>query len=166
VRTETGDFEIALREVTFLGAVNIAPTLDSCVDLNDLIRAHQRCTYWTPDTMYDTGAIIMPSVPNGRRYSCLQAGTSGMTEPNWPLGTNVQMVDNDFNWIEDGPDYPNCFDIGWAVYDVWMYKAGQASAQVDVTLAGGAAAGTFAVKCAQQFEHCITMAQRYQPVRF
>lgn len=170
MRTEETDFEAALREVSFLGAINIAPVLDSCVDLNNLIRTHQRCSFWAPTVQYDEGALIMPSVPNGHRYRCLNAGTSGATEPSWPKGAGAQIPDGEpdeqFNWVEDGPDFPNIFDIGWAIYDVWMHKAGQASAQVDSTLAGGAAAGTFAVKCAQQFEHCIRMAERYQPLRY
>lgn len=169
-RSFEGDLEVAMAEVTALAAPNIAPTVDSCYDLRATIIRHQRCSFWTASTVYSVGDVVMPTVPNGYRYAVIRAGTSGTEPPVWGSGTVSDGVYPEESlgvyWYYDGPDYENIFDVGWAIYDVWMHKAGQASAQIDTTLAGGASAGTFTVNCSQMFNHCITMAKIYAPLRF
>lgn len=161
------DLEAAIVEVTALAAPNIAPTVDQCYDLRATIIRHQRCSFWAATTSYNVGDVVMPVLPNGHRYIATEAGASGTVEPGWPESRYSSIAEEGtLIWKEDGPDYWNIFDIEWSVHDVWMHKAGQASAQVDTTLAGGASAGTFTVNCSQMFNHCIVMAQRYAPVRF
>ena len=173
IRNFENDLEVAMAEVTALAAPNIAPTVDTCYDLRATIIRHQRCAFWAASTAYNFGDVVMPVLPNGHRYIVILPGTSGTEEPDWSQSMWSQRTDgitapdgSVLTWREDGPDFTNIFDIEWAIYDVWMHKAGQASAQVDTTLAGGASAGTFTVNCSQMFNHCVTMAQRYAPVRF
>ena len=153
--------------VTLLGEVNIAPTVCQDFDLDQLINEHQIATYWEPDTEYEVGQIMMPPLRNGHRYQCVRRGTSAADMPELPLSRGGLVSDGDtLVWAEAGGYWPNVFDIEYILYDIWMHKAGQASTQVDATLAGGASAGTFSVKCSQQFRQCIEMAQRYAPLRF
>lgn len=168
IRNFDNDLEAAIVEVTALAAPNIAPTVDQCYDLRATIIRHQRCSFWAATTPYNVGDVVMPVLPNGHRYVVREAGTSGATEPVWLESRHSVIAEEGtlMIWQEDGPDFANIFDIEWTVYDVWMHKAGQASAQVDTTLAGGASAGTFTVNCSQMFNHCIVMAQRYAPLRF
>ncbi|MDP9192842.1 MAG: prepilin-type N-terminal cleavage/methylation domain-containing protein [Acidobacteriota bacterium] len=44
----------------------------------------QSAAPWTPTRAYAAGTIVTPTVPNGRTYRAMNAGTSGTSQPSWP----------------------------------------------------------------------------------
>jgi len=53
---------------------------------------------WALVTSYGLGAYIQPSASNGYRYKATVAGTSGGTEPAWPLGVGQTIADGTVTW--------------------------------------------------------------------
>ena len=53
---------------------------------------------WAGTTAYSTGAIILPTVDNGRCFYCSVGGTSGSTEPAWP-GRYPGVTDGTCTWV-------------------------------------------------------------------
>ncbi len=52
---------------------------------------------------YAAGACVKPSIPNGFFYQALNAGTSGGTEPEWPLGIDLAVTDSGgITWVAVG----------------------------------------------------------------
>ena len=52
---------------------------------------------WTALTGYSAGAIILPSVDNGRCFYNTTTGTSGASEPTWP-GRFPAVTDGTCSW--------------------------------------------------------------------
>lgn len=50
-------------------------------------------TAWAALTAFDLGVYRIPVIPNGLRYECTRAGTSGAAEPTWP--TTIAATVND-----------------------------------------------------------------------
>ena len=46
-------------------------------------------TTWQANIPYIVGDIVAPTTPNGCFYTCTTAGTSGLTEPAWPISGTV-----------------------------------------------------------------------------
>lgn len=57
---------------------------------------------WTPATEFAQDAVVVPPVPNGRKYKCTTAGISGAAEPVWPVVSGGAVVDGTATWTEDG----------------------------------------------------------------
>src|SRR4026207_465490 len=143
VRTYYTDREAAREEVAALTQWTVNPTL-TVIEIYDLIDRAQRCSFWSASTEYTAGELIMPATFNGHHYICMGSGTSGTTEPIWSVSRLFSVTnDSDAIWVENGIAFSNIFDIREAVYRGWMLKAAKASREIDVTLAGGASAGTF-----------------------
>lgn len=163
------DRDNARREVARRVQYTVNPAL-TLTEVYEVVDATQRCRFWEAETLYYAGAVLMPTAPNGHRYVAANTGISGTTEPtSWPLTSGGLVLDGPsatgVTWYEVGRDYLNIFDPDQAVYDAWMLKAGKASREIDVTLAGGANAGTFTAKCAQIYAHCVDMAAKSVPYR-
>lgn len=62
-------------------------------------------TTWAGNQAYALGDIRRPTVANGRIYRCVQAGTSGSTQPTWPTGTGERVTDGGVIWQEAGRGY-------------------------------------------------------------
>ena len=62
---------------------DLYPELD-VNQLGQLIDSHKKFRTWEPETYYNVGDMIIPTVPNGRVYQCIIAGNSLATEPDWP----------------------------------------------------------------------------------
>jgi len=61
-------------------------------------------TIWQPSREYAEGDVVIPTTPDGWRYECVTAGTSGETEPAWdPEGATG---DNEVTWgaYAESPD--------------------------------------------------------------
>lgn len=64
--------------------------------------------HWLPSTYYRVGTIVtpktIPSSPNGGHYyRCISAGTSGTTEPTWPITTGGTVSETGGpTWQESG----------------------------------------------------------------
>lgn len=63
-------------------ATNYLTLLD---ELRDFVT--DEATTWSASTAYSVGDFIIPTTPNGYRYRCTNAGTSGTAEPSW--GTTI-----------------------------------------------------------------------------
>jgi hypothetical protein len=143
----------------------IEPQLDPN-DLEDILTECQRADVWQAATAYVYGDVVLPTVRNGHRYQCIQAGTSEADEddePTWPLAKGWQFSEGESDpilmWQEAGPDWDNVFDTRLAIHLAWMAKAAKA-AQLYSTRQSGS---TFEHQ--QVYEHCLTQAERYAPVR-
>lgn len=54
---------------------------------------------WVATTAYALGKILTPTSPNGFVYICVSAGTSGSSEPTWPIvGLGSTVVDGTCMW--------------------------------------------------------------------
>jgi len=52
---------------------------------------------WVKNTAYVAGDMVIPTNPNGHFYRCTTAGTSGASEPTWPL-TGSATINNGAQW--------------------------------------------------------------------
>jgi prepilin-type N-terminal cleavage/methylation domain-containing protein len=57
---------------------------------------------WRSGAVYTMNSYIIPTNFNGHYYRCTTAGTSGTTEPNWPVTSagGVTVMDNSVIWTE------------------------------------------------------------------
>ena len=69
-----------LKTTTSPGVNNITVTPTSIADA------------WEASTAYILGDSVLPTTPNGYRYVCTTAGTSGGSEPTWPTTPIGQTV--------------------------------------------------------------------------
>ena len=92
----------AIKKLSWMVQADSFPELDSNA-LGELIDEHKRFNSWEASIYYNVGDQIVPTVPNGRVYSCLIAGTSGTVEPSFPqIGYNVgqNIFDGITGWIQ------------------------------------------------------------------
>lgn len=83
---------------------------DGTLDLNDntimaaLVTSAAAIGYsqWAASTAQSVGDIRVPTADNGRRYICTVAGTTGTTEPTWPVLSGNTVVDGGVTWQEFG----------------------------------------------------------------
>lgn len=59
---------------------------------------------WRSGTAYTAGSTVIPSSFNGIYYQCTVAGTSGSTEPAWPLGSapHTETSGTGVQWTKGG----------------------------------------------------------------
>jgi hypothetical protein len=145
--------EIALSELRRLAQPDSTPSLDD-VELNSILDAVQRASFWITATAFVFDDVVMPTVRNGHRYVCVTPGQTGATEPVWPIGTGSKITDGTAEWQEAGPDYDNVFDVRAAAHQAWTVKEGKASELFDI-------AGQ---SVSQIAEHCRDMAERFHAV--
>src|SRR5437016_5904917 len=59
---------------------------------------------WKADTTYQAGEVVTPfsggTTGNGHTYRCITAGTSGASEPAFPLGDGATVADGTVTWKE------------------------------------------------------------------
>lgn len=60
--------------------------------------ARWKAGVWVKQTTYAVGDMVIPTNPNGHFYRCITAGTSGITEPTWPL-TGSAVVNDGVQWV-------------------------------------------------------------------
>jgi prepilin-type N-terminal cleavage/methylation domain-containing protein len=74
----------------FLETVTPAVQMQKYTDLHrameNIRAAYHRYPKWRSGTVYAAGAMVIPTNPNGRYYTCTTGGTSGATEPTWYQG--------------------------------------------------------------------------------
>lgn len=121
-------------------AYTVDPVLDEANELVPILQESQRATVWAAATAYYIGQEIVPTLANrtGNRFICVQAGTSGGTEPSWSSGAQPPFVGREwrFNdgtviWQENGIEYANLWDIRRAAYLCWQLKIDKVSCQYD-----------------------------------
>lgn len=128
-------------------------------DLLRLLDKHKRGSVWAAATAYAFGARVIPATRNGRRYVCVVAGTSGATEPDWPVTDSARVEDGTVTWEEEGLDWSDGYDLEAAAYEAWLEKAAIAAS------AHRFSDGGLSFDRQQLIEHCTQMAGRYAPMR-
>lgn len=138
------------------------PPLIGAVALDTILDDSIRATIWTEDTAYIYGAVILPTVRNGHKYRCIQAGTSdadAADEPEWPKGAGGIITegasDPILTWQEYGPDFENLYDVRRAARQVWEAKAAMASQLYATTQSGSRFDHN------QVYDQCIKQAERF-----
>jgi hypothetical protein len=111
----------------------------------------------------------VPTTPNGRVYECRVAGTSGTTQPDYPVYAPYHVKgftledgtgDPTLMWVDQGPINVERYDVRTATRQAWMIKASRCASDID------AKEGTSDVKLSQLKAHCLSMAERYRPLVF
>jgi hypothetical protein len=173
---------------------NCAPDVDPSLtdaEITDILTDGLDISVWLPSTAYAWGDIIVPTIPLGRRFICVLAGTSDTTEPQWliapaytgpvnPLGgawwgfgivpfiidvTGTPwffgLPSGTAAFRDYGPFEGELYDVKAATYACWMLKAQKASSRVDSSIPGGPSA-----RESQTYAQCLAQARRYAPVGF
>lgn len=160
----------ALDRLVIMVEANTCPTLDydtAASELRVILTKHKRASVWTINTAYQIGDRIIPTAANrnGHKYVAVEYRTTGtdqttgVTEPAWSTTRNAQIADDQIVWEEDGFDWNgDLWDLTAAARDGWLLKASKASLTSDVVR------GELEIKSSQLFDHCMTMANQFQPV--
>ena len=154
-------YNAAYEQLRLFAQPDAEPTL-SPDELRTILTAQKRADVWTASTSYVVGDAILPTVGNGHRYICTQAGTSGATEPVWSKAMGAIASDGTsdpvLRWKEDGPAFKNVYNVRAAIHQAWIVKAGKASVAVDVNQQVGG------LKASQIYDHCMKMAKSFAPM--
>ena len=161
-------FAVALAQLQAACAPSAEPVLTDA-DLTAILNDNALASVWTPNTVFQFGDRIVPTIPNGRVYTISQnadgtyGGTSGSVEPspwtifgNWPGPGEAYQNDGTLRWRDDDREV-GLWDVRAAIYDAWMMKAGRASEKIST----GSDRAIFAQQ--QIYDHCTDMARTYAP---
>jgi hypothetical protein len=172
---------------------NCAPDVDPVLsdpEITDILTDGLDISVWLPSTAYAWGQIVVPTIPLGRRYICVLAGTSDTTEPQWliapaytgpinPLGgswwgTGIVPFIEDVSgtpWFwglpsgtaafrDYGPFVGEVYDVREATRRCWVTKAQKASDRIQFSTDGQSFADQ------QTYDRCIAESRRYMPMGF
>lgn len=90
-------------------------------------------TAWQALTAYELTNYRVPTVDNSLCYECTTAGTSGETEPNWPIVVAQTVQDGTVVWTcRQKAEEANSLSVtlalgdtgGYLLKDVWVKSAG------------------------------------------
>lgn len=150
----------ATDELTAAAQPDIQPVITDRVSA--ILASVKLATTWVNNTAYVVGNVVMPTVRNGHKYRCIQAGTSEALladQPDWPVGASAVITegasDPILTWAEDGPELSQIYDVRRAVHKAWLEKAAKASILADVSQQVGG------IRSSQIYDHCIKQAERY-----
>lgn len=111
---------------------------------------------WHSGIAYALGATVVPAPRNGSVYVVTTAGTSGATQPTWPMGAGATVTDGTVVWTRQGAaPWAYTVDLNAAAAEGWRWKAGKCSNRVDVS------EDQQSLHRAQQLAHCLKMADYY-----
>jgi hypothetical protein len=134
------------------------------VELGEVLDANARAIVWATATVVVPGQLLVPPVAswNGRLYRVIEGGAIPATAPTWPTMRAAyidQQVSSSPIVLEDnGPAFPELYDLRGAMGDAWLLKCQRAAVQHDYSGGGGK------TNASQIFEHCVTMAKAYGKV--
>ena len=158
----------AIAQVSLFVSAQSYPQM-STTDIGSILDSFSRFSTWTAATVYAVGDRVVPTTPNGRVYECRVAGTSGATQPDFPVYAPYQVKgftledgtgDPTLMWVDQGPINVERYDVRTATRQAWLIKASRVAADID------AKEGTSDVKLSQLMQNCLTMADKYRPVVF
>jgi hypothetical protein len=92
-------------------------------DYYDTGGARDATVPWTASCSVAHGGVILPSPAhyNGHIYvNNGQAGTTGGTEPNWPLTSGASVTDGSVTWTESGIDYVGQVCCAFPMEDIFV----------------------------------------------
>ena len=150
----------AIKKLSLFCNSNEYPVLDTN-ELGQLIDEHQRTITWTANTLYIINTEIEPAVRNGRKYTCVVAGTSGASAPNFPdFGyTGQQFSDgNDIIWQDTGAAFNEIYDVRAAIRQAFILKASKISHLIDTE------DGQNKLKMSALKDSFLKMAEKYRPM--
>lgn len=150
----------AIKKLSLFCNSNEYPSLDTN-ELGQLIDEHQRTQTWTANTAYTVNTEIEPAVRNGRKYTCVVAGTSGSSTPNFPdYGyTGQQFSDgNDIVWQDTGAAFNEIYDVRAAIRQAFILKASKVSHLIDTS------DGQNKLSMAALKDSFLKMAEKYRPM--
>lgn len=136
--------------------------------LGDLIDQHKKFNTWSPLTAYSVGDMVIPTVPNGRIYQCIIAGTSTTVEPSFPqIGYAVGQAFYNYStlgpeeyygltWQDNGFITQEVYDVRAAAKQAWLLKASIAANLANTD------DGKMKVELHQIQENCIQMAAKFR----
>lgn len=159
------DSSEALAELAILIQPLVCPTLTTA-EQTAILEMYKRGTLWAATTLTNLGSIVIPTLPNrnGCRYKAVEYTTTatnqktGATEPSWSTTRYSQVTDGVVIWQEDGFDWDAVlWDLTGAARAGWLLKASKASLTSDYVR------GEFEHKSSQLYDHCLSMADRFQP---
>jgi len=139
----------------------------STTDIGTVVDQFSRFSTWTASTAYAVGDRIVPTTPNGRVYEARRAGTSDITEPDWPTGPWNQYQgwsysdgtsDPQLLWVDAGPANVERYDVRSAARQVWLIKASRVVGEID------SKDGSADVKLSQLRTHCLEQAEKFRPM--
>lgn len=139
------------------GATAVPTVTDAEVDA--ILTETAYAVAWSSAQTYEFGQRIMPITRNGRIYQVVKGGTSGTTEPSWPTGllSRVEATGGTAIFEVAAPDVGNVWDLRAATHRVWLLKAAKASELSHFAEDGQS------FDPQQVYDHCVAMAQRWQP---
>jgi hypothetical protein len=166
--------------VKLQAATGVYPTL-SDTEVGTLVDQTARWSgSWAASTPYVFGDAVIPTIPNGHVYRCVNAGRSGTAEPDWTAyatvdsrlaltvpywstwngfyGSSGIVSDGTVTWAEAGPASEQ-YSVRDATHQAWLLKASKASADYDVAEQDGDT-----LKRSQVMASCERMATRFAPV--
>lgn len=156
----------AIKKLAWMVQADQFPELDSNA-LGELIDEHKRYNSWEANTSYAVGDQIVPTVPNGRVYNCLVAGTSGTSEPDFPQitycvgqcfydGTQPANIAFPLTWQDSGFTQQEVYDVRAAAREGWMRKASICANLVNTD------DGKMNIQIHILQENCLQMAAKYR----
>ena len=135
--------------------------------LGNLIDQHKKFATWQPSTSYLVGDMIVPTIPNGRVYQCIIAGTSTTTEPTFPsIGYAVGQAF--YNYVGTPPNFygltfqdngfitTEVYDVRAAAKQAWLLKASIAANLANTS------DGQMRIDLHTIQENCIQMAGKFR----
>lgn len=108
---------------------------------------------WQASHAYSANAVIVPLARNGYLYQVTAAGTSGATEPTWPMAGTV--TDGGVTWTVYGLSWVPTYDLNAAAAEGWRWKAAAAACRFDFSVARNQ------FQREQVHTHCLAMAKAY-----
>lgn len=90
--SDASDRTAALARLTQLVQPAVEPVLTTgsgTTELETILDKHRRATTYAPGTYYAFGQIVLPTVRNGRKYRCVQAGLSDAASPATVVAASV-----------------------------------------------------------------------------
>jgi len=149
----------AIEYVTLQAQTGELPCID-VADVEKIVQRNKRASVWQASTVYNIGDRVQPTVRNGHFYECVKSGTYAATEPGWSTKCEmyVSESDSELTWQECAMDIDgNLFNLRNAVHEAWMLKASMAANQFDVSV------DQQKWTRSQIYEHCVSMAEKFQP---
>lgn len=72
--------------------------------MQNITALYIRYAHWRPNTAYAANTIILPSPKNNNRFQYISSssGTSGATEPGWPVTSGQSVIDGGVTWFYNG----------------------------------------------------------------
>lgn len=133
-------------------------------ELGDALDANLRCKLWVVGATLLPGQLCVPPVAswNGRQYRVIEGGIVPVDAPSWPsyraAYIDQRVVASPIALEDNGPAFPELYDMRGAMGDAWLKKCEKAAALHDYSGGGGKTSAS------QIFDHCVSMAKTYGKV--